>query len=300
MLGPKSVFIKECQQGDFVGVNFDIGQDLTKKLPDNWREFNREFIPVWLEKNTGKNKISAGLACGFLFTVAKGMKKGDLIISPDGTGKYIVGEIIGEYTYNPGTNLPHRRPIQWYSATINRDDMSEALRNSASSIGTVSQISKYAEEIERLIEGQVPSVIISTDKTIEEPSVFALEQHLEEFLIQNWKQTEFGKQYDIFSDDNGSGRQYPTETGAIDILAISKDKKELLVVELKRGRASDSVVGQLLRYMGDVKEAIAEKSQLVKGVIIALEDDIRIRRAIAVTNNVEFYRYQVSFKLIKV
>lgn len=78
MLGPKSVYIKECQQGNFVGVNFDIGQDLTKKLPDNWREFNREFIPVWVEKNPGKNKISAGLACGFLFTVAKGMKKGDM------------------------------------------------------------------------------------------------------------------------------------------------------------------------------------------------------------------------------
>jgi restriction system protein len=35
-------------------------------------------------------------------------------------------------------------------------------------------------------------------------------------------------------------------------------------------------------------------------VIIALEDDQRIRRALAVTPNIEFFRYQISFKLIKV
>ncbi len=80
---------------------------------------------------------------------------------------------------------------------------------------------------------------------------------------------------------------------------ISKDKKTLLVVELKKGRASDSVIGQIQRYMGYVKEVIAEDNQQVKGVIIALDDDIRIRRALAVTNNIEFYRYQVSFRLFK-
>jgi restriction system protein len=30
-----------------------------------------------------------------------------------------------------------------------------------------------------------------------------------------------------------------------------------------------------------------------------LEDDIRIRRALSVTTNIEFYKYQVSFKLFK-
>jgi restriction system protein len=51
--------------------------------------------------------------------------------------------------------------------------------------------------------------------------------------------------------------------------------------------------------MGYVLEELAEKDQKVNGVIIALEDDNRIRRALAVTNNIEFYRYQVSFKLFK-
>jgi restriction system protein len=58
-------------------------------------------------------------------------------------------------------------------------------------------------------------------------------------------------------------------------------------------------VGQTLRYMGYVKEELAEEGQGVVGVIIALDDDQRIRRALAVVPNIQFYRYQVSFKLVK-
>ena len=74
----------------------------------------------------------------------------------------------------------------------------------------------------------------------------------------------------------------------------------LLVVELKKGRASDAVVGQVLRYMGYVQEELAEPGQQVRGVIIALEDDTRLRRALAMTPNIDLYHYQVSFKLLKV
>ena len=46
--------------------------------------------------------------------------------------------------------------------------------------------------------------------------------------------------------------------------------------------------------MGFVKDELAEKGQQVKGVIIGLEDDLRIKRALSVTQNIEFYRYQVN------
>jgi restriction system protein len=86
----------------------------------------------------------------------------------------------------------------------------------------------------------------------------------------------------------------------MDILAIKKDKSELLVVELKKGRASDVVVGQTLRYMGYAAEELAESNQKVRGVIIALDDDKRIKRALSVSPNIDFFRYQISFKLLKV
>jgi restriction system protein len=128
-----------------------------------------------------------------------------------------------------------------------------------------------------------------------------LEKHLEDFLVQNWSQTELGKQYDIFEEEGEKvGQQYPTDTGPVDILAIKKDKSELLVIELKKGRASDAVVGQTLRYMGYAAQELAEPNQKVRGVIIALDDDQRVRRALAATPNIEFYRYQISFRLLKV
>jgi restriction system protein len=300
MLGAKSAHIDECIKGNFIGADFDLNQDLSKNLFENWRDFNKKFIPVWLENHPEKSKVSAGLACGALWTVAKGLKRGDIIISPDGLGKYHIAEVLDEYSYHPGQILPHRRTVRWYEQTIERAEMSDALRNSTGSIGTTSDITNYAAELEELIGGKKLSVIVSTDETIEDPTVFALEKHLEDFLVANWKQTELGKNYDIYEESGDLiGKQYPTDTGFIDILAISKDKKELLIVELKKGRASDNVVGQIQRYMGYVLEELAENGQTVKGIIIALEDDNRIRRALAVAPNIEFYRYQVSFKLFK-
>ena len=70
------------------------------------------------------------------------------------------------------------------------------------------------------------------------------------------------------------------------------------MIELKKGRASDSVVGQIQRYMGYVMSELAEPSQSVKGIVIALEDDKKIRYALKVKPSISFYRYQVNFNLI--
>ena len=150
----------------------------------------------------------------------------------------------------PETELPHRRKVEWYKKRISRTELSIELQRSTGSIGTVSKITKYADEIENLIKGNRPSKIYSDDETIENPSTFAMEKHLEDFLIKNWSSTSLGKTHDIFEEDGELiGQQYQTDTGNIDILAISKDKKELLVVELKKGRARDAEVGQILTYM---------------------------------------------------
>lgn len=301
MLGRKSVHAADCFSGNFIGADFGIHQDLSQQLPEDWKEFNKQFIPVFLAGFPDKTKISAGLACGALWTISKGIKKGDLVLCPDGAGNYRVGEVVSEYFYSPGEILPHRRRVNWLKESINRADMSDALRNSTGSIGTVSQITHHQEEIERLMGKGISSPVLLRDETIEDLTAFALEKHLEEFLVKNWGQTDLGKEYDIFTDDGEVvGQQFQTDTGPLDILAIRKDRKELLVIELKKGRASDAVVGQILRYMGYVKQELAEPDQAVRGVIIALEDDQRIRRALATVPQIDFYRYQLSFKLLKV
>jgi len=295
MLGQKSAFAEQCFKENFIGVNFGINEDLTPNLTEVWRDFNNRYVPIYLKNHPDKNRITAGISCGFLITVAKAMKNGDIVLCPDGSNTYHLGEISGDYYYQPGTDLPHRRPVKWLDKTISRSTMSIELKRSTGSIGTVCDITKYSPELETLI-GKIP-VLLTNDPTIEDPLNFGMESHLEDFLIENWEQTDLGKDFNVFED--GIGQQFKTDAGIIDILAVSKDKTQLLVIELKKGRASDVVVGQILRYMGYVKEELAEDNQTVKGVIIALDDDERIRLALKMVNNIEFYRYQVSFKLVK-
>lgn len=299
MLGAGSEHAEECYKGNFVGMDYDMKLDLTPFLYEVWRKFNKEMIPVYLESHPNKSKIAAGLACGALWTLSKGLEKGDIVLCPDGDSNYYVGEIESPYYYRPGEILPHRRDVKWFPVVIERTAMSEEFQKSTTS-GVIVDIAQYANEIENMIGGKQPPKIISVDKTIESPSAFALEQHLEHFLVENWAKTPLGKIYDIYQEDGEIiGKQFPTDTGPLDILAVSKDKKTILVIELKKGRASDHVVGQIQRYMGYIKDELAESDQEVKGVIIAMEDDLRIKRALSVTIGISFFRYRVSFELIQ-
>jgi len=300
MLGHKSKHAEECYNDNFIGASYDINEDLTKNLLDDWRKFNQKYIPIFLKNHPEKTKIAAGLSCGQLWTISKGISIGDILLCPDGSGSYYVGEITSDYYFAKDKILPHRRNIKWLSQKINRVDMSDELRNSTGSATTVSEITKYSTEIQKLIHGDNNPKIIATDETIEDPLTFAMEKHLEDFLIENWTQTELGKDYDIYTEDGEMiGQQYKTEIGDIDLLGISKDKKTLLVIELKKGRASDTVVGQIQRYMGYIKEELAESDQNVKGIIIALDDDKKIKYSLAVAKDIEFYRYNIAFKLFK-
>lgn len=291
------MYVDECYTGGFIGAHYDIDQDLTNQLPDEWRHFNKAFIPKYLAIHPEKTKIGAGLACGALWSVSKGIQVGDIVLCPDGLGRYLVGEVSGNYQYVPNQVLPHRRSVRWIKITIDRSVMSDALRGSTGSIGTVSNITHHRSEIDQLIGNNPISPMIRTDPTVENPSAFALEAHLEHFLVRNWSHTLLGQDYDVYEEEGIKAQQYQTDTGPLDILAISKDKKRLLVVELKKGRASDVVVGQTLRYMGFVHDELAEEGQTVLGAIIAHEDDQRIRRALKMTPTITFYRYQISFRL---
>lgn len=298
MLGAKSAYAKQCHDESWFGGGWDFDQDLSAERKDDWRDFNAKFIPVYLAQHPDKSKVAAGLACGMLYTICWGIKQGDVVLCPDGEGSYWVGQVVSDYVFVAGEELPHRRMVEWLPVKIARSEMSEGLRRSTGSIGTVSNISVHAEEIERAIAGSAPPAIVANDATIEDAATFALEKHLEDFLVQNWVATELGRGFNVYAVDGETvGQQFPTDTGPIDILAISKDTKTLLVVELKRGRASDVVVGQVQRYMGYVLEELADEGQTVRGCIIALEDDLKLRRALSVAPNIEFYRYQVSFKL---
>jgi len=127
---------------------------------------------------------------------------------------------------------------------------------------------------------------------------FGLEAHLEDFLVENWEKLDLGKKYNILEEDGDLvGQQYITPVGRMDILCKSKDEKEILVLELKKGRSSDAVVGQTLRYIGWLEENMAHNGEKIKGLIILGENDDRLKYSLKTVPNVDLMTYKVSFEL---
>ena len=298
MLGAKSAHAEECFSEGFIGVDYNLSMDLSDSLVEEWSEFNRKLRPVLWAQQPGRSVISAGLAAGQTWTVIKLIQEGDVVIAPDGKGNYRGGVVNGPYRYAPDSQLPHQRTVSWDAETFPRSSMSDELQGSTRSTHTAVQLATYGTEVDRLRSGQAQTVEIIGGEPIENPMEFAVEKHLEEFLVANWTQTVLGAEYDILElDGEQIGQQYQSDTGPIDILALSKDGTTYLVVELKKGRASDQVVGQILRYMGFVKASLADETQEVRGAIVALADDKKFVNALAMVPSVSFYRYRVDFKL---
>ena len=120
---------------------------------------------MWMENTPGKSTTSAGLACGFLWTIVKGLKIGDVVLCPSGEGFYYVGTISSNYYYVQGSELPHRREVKWLETVIDRKCMSKELKNSSGSIGTCCDLTKYADEIDSLIGGSIPEPSPSKPET---------------------------------------------------------------------------------------------------------------------------------------
>lgn len=131
---------------------------------------------------------------------------------------------------------------------------------------------------------------------IESVQRFGLEKFLSDFLVYNWEKTGIGQRYELYEEDGDIAQEYSTPIGRIDLLARDRDNADWVVIELKRGRSSDVVVGQLLRYMGWVQENLAGESEVVRGVVIAGDADDRLRYALKpLTDKVTLLTYTVQF-----
>ncbi len=133
---------------------------------------------------------------------------------------------------------------------------------------------------------------------------FGLERHLHDFLKDNWNNTTLGREWNIYSEsgDQEAGYEYPCgAVGRIDILAKhNKSDNRWLVVELKRGQAGANTVGQVLKYIGWVKQKLAKSNDSVEGIIIAREVDEGLKYALYALSekgNIKMHEYEVEFRL---
>ncbi len=164
----------------------------------------------------------------------------------------------------------------------------------------------YSDKVEPLWKETASRELIAEEDESDQEDIldekgFALEKHLEDFLITNWEKTELGKNLKLIEEEGILvSQQYKIPIGRIDILVQDKSTDDYVVIELKKGRTSDKVVGQISTYIGWVQEHKAGKDQKVRGVIISGEDDEKLRYSLKNIPNVEMFVYKVDFSLKKI
>lgn len=116
-----------------------------------------------------------------------------------------------------------------------------------------------------------PLLPMSPRKEVVEPTTSMTEKVLEDRLVGQWRQSAFGR-LDVHLSRAGSvlrpGRQIATSAGRIDILGWQPLDCTWWVVELKKGRSDDRVIGQVQRYMARIREMTGEP---VRGAVVVQE-----------------------------
>lgn len=118
-----------------------------------------------------------------------------------------------------------------------------------------------------------------------------LEEMIEEKIQRN--QSVFGRRLRMYEGTNGRyGRQFVIPgIGIVDLLAEDLETSEVVVIELKRDKGSDEVVGQTCRYVQWVRENIAKEGQRVLGIICAHEVSAKLRYSARAVPDVTLYEY---------
>ena len=158
---------------------------------------------------------------------------------------------------------------------------------------------RYKTDLDADIGGSVAGADDTAGETTEEDDPgsrkFAFERDLQYYLVQNLGVLEPGLK--LYEDEDGefTGVEFPAGQRRIDILAFGGDGA-YVVIETKVSRAYDRVVGQVLRYMGWIKENLAGDAP-VRGVIVASEISEDLILATSSVENIRLVEYEISFSL---
>ena len=145
-------------------------------------------------------------------------------------------------------------------------------------------------------EGTIPEDE-EEDEIVSEENEFAYENDLRNYLVRNLSVIEKGLK--IYEVDGKTGEEFyvPGTSRRIDILAVDKQNK-FVVIELKVSRGYEKVVGQTLFYQSSIKTIFKQDS--VRGIIIAREITPELKTATQFLPDFELFEYQLSLTLNKV
>ena len=153
-VGEGSKYIDEAKKGNFVAIGWN-------EIPDLKNFNNVDQIKKALEKSTyNYSPTQINIQAGQIFRFGFEIQEGDAVLSPLGSGEYLVGKL-GKYYFEDNLkgncNYKHRRTVFWNEKTLLKEDMSVNLSYTLGAILTIFSLNKHANEIENLILGQTPT-----------------------------------------------------------------------------------------------------------------------------------------------
>jgi restriction system protein len=273
----------------FISIGWKQLGDVSKMSREQLSEAVASTYP---EKPPNIKALIANMVWAFYHEIAPG----DLVLARRGRKTLAaVGKVRGAAHYAQGKSPVHGHPnflpVTWQDEP--RDKRFPTLVFKMTTLGEISEAA-----FRSLVEGTGGEGTDSeSPDTVEDPNAFVLEKYLEDFIVSNFASIFKGKLKIYEESEENEGQQYQTEIGPIDILAVDPKSMWFVVIELKKGRPSDQVVGQVLRYMGWVKKNLCSDGQGVKGLVICREPDPKLTYALEMTNNIDVRYYSVSFNL---
>jgi restriction system protein len=243
------------------------------------------------DKPRGTQALYANMLWNFYHEIAPG----DVVVARRGRKALAaLGKVTQRALFAPNKNPYAKSHPNFLQVAWQEQPRDKLFQDIVFPMHTLSELS--ADQYAKLLQGSPPPQF-SMGEPVEDPTAFVLEKYLEEFIVSNFDAI-FKGALRIHRDADGNfGQQYTTDIGPIDILAVEAKTNSVVIIELKKGRPSDQVVGQILRYMGWVKEHLCDNGQAVKGLVICRDPDAKLSYALKMTNGIAIRYYNVSFKL---
>jgi len=153
-VGEGGKYIKEAKKGGYIAIGWNEVPDL-----NNFKNLNQIKSAL---KNTTYNYTATQLAiqAGQIYRFGLEMREGDTVLSPWGSGEYLIGRVENYYFEGKpidGCPYKHRRKVNWLDRILLKEDMSTNFSYSLGATLTIFSLNKYENEIESLLLGVAPS-----------------------------------------------------------------------------------------------------------------------------------------------
>ena len=183
--GEDAFLFDEFKSKNAVMIGWNDTGDLSKVLMPE--QIKKIYKDKWPESKDGNVNINAGQISRFRFD----FKKGDYVVTynPDDR-KYLVGEIIGDYEYNPKiAEYFHIHQTKWVGE-VSRDKLLISTRNTLGAISTVFKLGDDARvDVLRVLEGGGTQVAENAEQekteltTIKEDVALKAQEFIKDKLI---------------------------------------------------------------------------------------------------------------------